>query len=473
MSEVRDKASVFGALPPPWPHDPLPEIREKLARSPRKVVVLDDDPTGTQTVRDLAVVTCWDAPTLAAELDAPAAGFFVLTNSRSLTVEATRALHSTLARNLLAAARGRPFTVISRSDSTLRGHYPAETDAIASVLGAPDLTVIAPYFEAGGRFTIDDEHHVAEGGALVRACDTPFAHDAVFGYTTSNLPRWVEEKTSGVIRAGDVRSIPLETIRGGGPDAVEAMLLAPPRGSVCVVNACAPRDIEVFAAAALRLEAAGRSVLYRTAAAFVAARLGREPPPPLDAVAFAGAHAGAGGLVVVGSHVPRTTTQLARLQARLPVEAVEVAVDELLAGPPRLGAETARAIGAMNAAITAGRDALVFTSRRLVTGTDETANLGIGRIVSDALIAIVRGLAVQPRFLIAKGGITSSDVATAGLGVKRALVLGQILPGVPVWRLGIDARFPGLAYVIFPGNVGGPDALADAVTRARGGPRFG
>jgi uncharacterized protein YgbK (DUF1537 family) len=81
------------------------------------------------------------------------------------------------------------------------------------------------------------------------------------------------------------------------------------------------------------------------------------------------------------------------------------------------------------------------------------------------LISIVRGLQVRPRFLIAKGGITSSDVATRGLGVRRALVRGQILPGVPVWRLGAEARFPGLDYVVFPGNVGGDTALADAVRK--------
>ena len=65
--------------------------------------------------------------------------------------------------------------------------------------------------------------------------------------------------------------------------------------------------------------------------------------------------------------------------------------------------------------------------------------------------------------MIAKGGITSSDVATRGLGVKRALVRGQLLPGVPVWRLGAEARFPGIDYVVFPGNVGSDTALADAV----------
>ena len=78
-----------------------------------------------------------------------------------------------------------------------------------------------------------------------------------------------------------------------------------------------------------------------------------------------------------------------------------------------------------------------------------------------------RRLEVRPRYLIAKGGITSSDLATKGLGVKRARVLGQILPGVPVWELGPETKFPGLPYVVFPGNVGGPEALQDAVQKLK------
>jgi uncharacterized protein YgbK (DUF1537 family) len=87
--------------------------------------------------------------------------------------------------------------------------------------------------------------------------------------------------------------------------------------------------------------------------------------------------------------------------------------------------------------------------------------------VSDALISLVQHLAVAPRYLIAKGGITSSDIATQGLGVRRALVLGQALPGVPVWQLGVEARFPGLGYVVFPGNVGADTALAELIAALR------
>ncbi len=89
--------------------------------------------------------------------------------------------------------------------------------------------------------------------------------------------------------------------------------------------------------------------------------------------------------------------------------------------------------------------------------------------IAEALSAIVQGLTVRPRFFVAKGGSTASDIATEGLGVRRAMVLGQILPGVPVWELGPETRFPGMAYVVFPGNVGEADGVARCLSLLRGG----
>lgn len=458
------RAAAFAALPPVWPHDVLAANRAAAVAAGRTLVVLDDDPTGTQTVRDIAVVTAWDTATLATELAAAPACFYVLTNSRSLAPEASRALHRDLASNLRAAsaATGRAFVVASRSDSTLRGHYPLETDTLAEVLGPFDATILTPYFEAGGRYTLGDTHYVAEGDRLVPAAQTPFARDAAFGYRSSHLPAYIEEKTAGRVRAADVASLSLDLIRRGGPAAVADKLRTLPRGAVCIANACAPRDIEVVAAATLAAEAAGARFVYRTAAGFVAARIGQSPQQALlDPAAFS-TRSARGGLSVVGSYVPKTTAQLDALLATGRVTSIELSVPALL-DPARRAAALDAAVAAMNSALAAGRDTVVFTSRTLVSSGDAAASLEIGRRVSDALIAIVQRLASPPRYLIAKGGITSSDVATRGLGVRRALVLGQALPGVPVWQLGAETRFPSLGYVVFPGNVGGDTALAELV----------
>lgn len=69
-----------------------------------------------------------------------------------------------------------------------------------------------------------------------------------------------------------------------------------------------------------------------------------------------------------------------------------------------------------------------------------------------------------PSFIIGKGGITSSEIGTKALKVKKALVLGQVLKGIPVWLTDSESKFPNMPYVIFPGNVGDENALFDVVS---------
>lgn len=454
-------------LPPEWPHDPLPAIREHLRAANRKLVVLDDDPTGTQTVHDIAVLTEWPIDALADELQRDAPAFYLLTNSRSLPLAAAQALNRDIARNLIAAREqtGVDFTVVSRSDSTLRGHFPGETDALLEGLGeSVDATLIVPFFLEGGRYTIDAVHYVAEGDTLIPAAQTPFAQDAAFGYSQSDLRDWVAEKTGGRTRAEAVAHLSLVDIRSGGPDRV-AEKLAALAASVCVIDSVSMRDQQVVVLGILQAEAQGRRFLYRTAASFVQARAGLSNRPLLTARDLSDNLVGSGGLVVVGSHVPKTTAQLEHLLATTNVVPIEINVAALLI--ERRDDEITRATAAMNDALAEGHNVVVYTSRELVTPADSEGagdeSLSIGQRVSQSLVEIVRGLAERPRFLVAKGGITSSDVATRGLGVHRAVVRGQIAPGVPLWSLGAESRFAGMAYVVFPGNVGSEEAVAEVV----------
>ena len=442
-------------------------VQALVAASGRKLVVLDDDPTGTQTVHGIPVLTEWSVASLATALRETGPCFYVLTNTRALALPAAAALNRELAHNLTAAARatGRTFTVVSRGDSTLRGHFPGEVDALAAALGEPvDGTLLIPAFFEGGRYTIHGVHYVADGARLVPAGKTEFARDATFGYRSSALADWVEEKTAGRVRAADVAHIAIETLRGAdGAAAVCAQLLALPRGKVIAVDAAAYADLEVFVHGLLQAEAAGRRYVARTAAGYVRVRAGITPRALLSAAEIA-PPSSSGGLIVVGSYVAKTTQQLEAALAAPHVAATEVHVDRLL-DPAARADEIARAAAAADAAMRAGRHALLFTSRQLVSAVGRAGELGTAQTVSSALVAIVQALRERPRFFIAKGGITSSDLATQGLGVKKALVLGQAAPGIPVWRLGPESRFPGLAYVVFPGNVGGPDTLRELIAR--------
>jgi uncharacterized protein YgbK (DUF1537 family) len=374
------------------------------------------------------------------------------------------ALSREIGRNLSTASRqtGRTFAVVSRSDSTLRGHFPGEVDALVDGLGGPfDAWLVIPFFLEGGRYTINDVHYVLDGASLVPAAQTESARDAAFGYRSSNLREWVEEKTAGRVRAGDVAAISLEDIRCGGPPRVTERLAALAAGSVCIVNAAGYRDLEVFVRGLLEAEAAGRRFLYRTAASFVRVRAGIAPRPLLKRADLALEDTG-GALVVVGSYVPRTTSQLMKLLEKPGILPVKIDVTALL-DSSRRAREITQTTEAAGAGLVNGRDVVMYTSRTLVTAADAESNLSVGRQVSQALVSIVRALGETPRYILAKGGITASDLATDALAVRRAEVLGQILPGVPVWRLGRESTHPGLTYIVFPGNVGSESALAETV----------
>ncbi|MFC1831459.1 four-carbon acid sugar kinase family protein [Thermodesulfobacteriota bacterium] len=467
MSEPTIDISYIDTLPPEWQEDLLPRIQQELGRSTYKVVVLDDDPTGTQTVRDIPVLTTWSVAALEEELSGDFPAFFILTNSRSLTEDAACDLAREIGENLYSASQksGVRVVVISRSDSTLRGHFPSEVDASAQALNKDQLPyLIVPFFLEGGRFTLNDIHYVKELDSLVPASMTPFAKDAAFGFANSNLKNYIEEKTGGKIKAEEVISVSLQDIRVGGPDQVADIFRSVPKGTACFVNAASYRDMEVVVSALIKVENEGYEFLYRTAASFVRSRIGLDAGDGLLAGDQLVSPSDTGGLFVIGSYVPKTTSQVSALFDLTDVAAIEVQVDELL-DESRRASEIERVVSLTNQTLGSGADAAIYTSRSLVSGSDAASSLEIGRIVSESLVEIVSSITHQPRYLVAKGGITSSDIATKALGIKRALIIGQALPGVPAWRCGEETRYPGMTYIVFPGNVGEDDALAQIVKK--------
>lgn len=446
-------------LPPEWPEDPWPEIRSWLLHRPHTLFVLDDDPTGTQTVHDVPVWLAWSVGDLQRELARGSRVVYLLTNTRSMPEDRARAVTRRAGRAIRDAAQAadRAVAVASRSDSTLRGHFPAEVEALEEGLGERfDAWILVPYFGEAGRVTLGDVHYVAETGVLVPVAETEFARDPVFGYRSSNLRAWVEEKTGGRVRADQVWSLSLEDVRGG-PERVAERLRALPRRCVCVVNLLTARDLAVFVGGLLRAEAGGHRYLYRTAASFIPVRAGLRPRPLLQPEELELAEA-RGGLVVVGSHVGRTTRQLRLLLSEHPAEPVELEPRALL-DDVRWIEEVDSAAERATRGIRAGRDVVVYTGRTPLRGRTPAEDLRIGRRIARGLVEVVRRVRARPRYVLAKGGITAYEVARRGLGIRRAWVVGQIRPGVAVWRL---ERVP-IPYVVFPGNVGDEAALLEVV----------
>ena len=467
-SQRLSRDRLLNRLPPEWPQDLRPAIEKQIKTDGRKVVVLDDDPTGTQTVHGLPVLTDWSVEMIVAELQNDLPAFYILTNSRSLPLPDAQKLNAEIGCNLSAAATQvqRNFAVISRGDSTLRGHFPGELAALSEALEQTfDGWIINPFFLEGGRYTVDDVHYVDEDGMLVPAAQTEFARDRAFGYAASNLRDWVVEKSGGQMAAKDVISVSIADLRCGGPEAVTKLLMTLNDGRCCVANAASYRDLEVFVQGLLAAEARGKRFLYRTAASFVQVRTGISPRPLLTPIDLQMAHV-AGGLLVVGSYVPRSTRQIHALLSATDMSAAEINVSALLTDELR-DDEIGRVAQKAEQALQHGSDMLIFTGRQLVTGTDAKSNLQIGQKVSQGLIDIVQGIQSTPRYILAKGGITASDIATRALSIKRAMVLGQILPGVPVWQLGKESRLAGLPYIVFPGNVGDDRSLIKVVQQLK------
>ena len=431
-----------------------------------KIIVLDDDPTGSQTVHSCLLLSRWDPATLQEALLDEAPLFFVLTNTRGMDAARAAAVTGEVCDNLKLAladlaAGGRRIQpiLVSRSDSTLRGHYPVETDVIADKLGPFDAHFLVPAFFEGGRFTKDGIHYLMVDGQPTPVHETEFARDSVFGYRHSYLPDYVEEKTRGRIRAGEVERFRLEDVRGN----VARRLLGLSGNRCCVVDAETQADLDHFAAQVEAAAAQGKRFLFRSAASLLTALAGLPPQPVAAAAMRAYTRGGRPGAVIVGSHVKKTTAQLERLLAEPGVTALEVDVDRIQPERPRLLADILARAAAAHAA---GLTPVVFTSRAERQFPDQAQRLAFGEAVSAFLMDVVRGLPPTLGFLVSKGGITSNDVLSQGLALRTARVLGQVLAGCSVVRCPADhPRFPDLPVVIFPGNVGDEAALATVVRR--------
>jgi len=431
-----------------------------------KIIVLDDDPTGSQTVHSCLLLTQWDTDTLRSALMDDAPLFFVLTNTRSMSAQDAADTTRQVCRNLRATLDAMKSAgtfiqpiLVSRSDSTLRGHYPIETDVIAEELGPFDAHFIVPAFFEGGRTTRGGIHYLRVGERDVPVHETEFARDSVFGYRNSYLPAYVEEKTKGRIAANQVRHFTLGEVRG---DLTES-LMALHGNTCCVVDAETQSDLNNFARCVNAAANNGKRFLFRSAASLLTS-LAALPSQPVAATQMHHyVRNSRPGAVIVGSHVAKTTQQLNALLKQPRTVGIEVDVDRVIDHRGELLSAVSHKV---EDAFNSNNTAVVFTSRSERQFPDQATRLAFGQAVSALLMDVIRALPKELGFLISKGGITSNDTLSTGLELRTARILGQLLPGVSVVACPEQHRcFPRLPVVIFPGNVGDDQALATAVAR--------
>jgi uncharacterized protein YgbK (DUF1537 family) len=431
-----------------------------------KIIVLDDDPTGSQTVHSCLLLTQWDVETLKLGLTDATPIFFILTNTRALTATEAANITREVCRNLkvaIAEVGMTDFLVVSRSDSTLRGHYPIETDVIAAELGGFDAHFLMPAFFEGGRITRDSIHYLLVNGVETPVHRTEFAQDSVFAYQHSYLPDYVTEKTQGKIPADRVIRFLLDEVRTSSLKK----LLQLENNRCCVVDGEQQSDFDKFAKDLTTATNLGKRFLLRSGASILTslANLGAQPIPATEMAQYV--RDGKPGAIIIGSHVKKTTEQLTQLLQAPGIEGVEIDVSQLLDNEPSSREKLLQStIDRINTIHQAGNTSAIYTSRQELSFSKIQTRLKFGEDVSAFLMDIIRALPDDIGFLISKGGITSNDTLSKALALPTARSIGQIVPGCSaIVTPSTHPQFPNLPVVLFPGNVGDEDALATAYLR--------
>ena len=403
-------------------------VNSKLSNC--KLVVLDDDPTGIQTVHGCLLITQWDEDSVRKGFADAEPFFYILTNTRAMTREDAEQVTREAMEMVIKVNQdyGYRLIIVSRSDSCLRGHFPLETDVMRQCLVAHGYSVyektpFCPAFIEAGRVTIDGVHYMRDGERLIPISETEFARDNVFAYHTSVLRDYIQEK-------------------GANPD------------DYIIVNAQGYDELYRFAEHLTSdIIPQTSSIVIRSSSSLPKAISGISDQPLLDKSILKQAGV---GCFIVGSHVKKTTQQLEHLLQQEGTCAIEVDVQRILDDAPLLMSEM---LDTIQQVVDMGLTPVVYTSRQEIRLDDANLRQHLGQQVSDFLVDIVYRLPFTPAYLVGKGGITSHDILTKGLGIKSARVLGQIINSVPCV---MAEKFP---YIIFPGNVGNEQSLSEVFNK--------
>ncbi|OKH18003.1 four-carbon acid sugar kinase family protein [[Limnothrix rosea] IAM M-220] len=429
-----------------------------------KIIVLDDDPTGSQTVHSCSLLLRWDVETLREALLESAPIFFILANTRAMLEAEAIATTREICINLkaaLAAEKIKNFILVSRSDSTLRGHFPAEPEAIASVFGEFDACFHAPAFFEGGRVTIDGTHYIAEANQLTPVHTTEFAKDAIFGFSHSFLPDYIEEKTQGAIAAETVEILDAQQ----NQQQLATYLQGLTKNQQIVLSAATQSDFDQLVPALLEATTDGKKFIFRSAASLLTslANLGKQPIAAKQMGQYR--RSNHPGLILVGSHVAKTTVQLQELLKLPTIQGIEIDVLRCQKHEVR-DTFLSEIQGAIATAFSQQLTPVIYTSRSFQSQTNQQEQLLFGETITQFLLEIVQALPSNLGFIISKGGNTSNRLLSHGLDLAKVQLLGQILAGCCLVKTTTaHPQLPDLPIVLFPGNVGDRLALVEVYRR--------
>ncbi len=438
-----------------------------------KIIVIDDDPTGSQAVYGCPLLLKWDEKTLLKGLAYPSPLLFILANTRSMEEDSVKKTINEISYSIRKAIQKQNLLLeeiffVSRGDSTLRGHGFLEPKLINERLGPFDATFHIPAFLEGCRTTVNGIHLL--NGIPVHM--TPFAKDSLFGYSTSKLDVWLQEKSKGKINSKDVLRLDVNLLNSAnesnfGRKKLSDWLLKLTGNQPVVVDVDKQQHIQRLGIAFRGLIGKKR-FLFRSAASLIAglADLSQNPLTPFslsqlrlkDRMGIPKP-----GLVLVGSHVKLADDQLTNLLQEKSCIGIEISVEKIA----EIGNDFSRKnlllefeerlLKKINHILMLGKTPVLYTSRTQLEFESPIDRVDFGNQLAEILATTVAKLSTKLGYIISKGGITTNTLLAVGLDLDLVHLKGQLLPGLSVvLPVGSLNKLP---IITFPGNLGDAQTL--------------
>ena len=442
-----------------------------------KIIVFDDDPTGSQTVHSCTLLLQWDKDQLVNAIKNNSL-LFILANTRSLTTDLAEKRTREICQVLLSSLKENKLLledvfIVSRGDSTLRGHGFLEPNTINKELGPFDGTFHIPAFFEGGRLTIKGIHLLNN----IPVHKTSFAEDKIFGYSTSFLPDWLEEKSNGQIKADNVNILSIDKLENArnsyeGMKALIKELSMLSSNQPVIVDATETSHLDTLCYAVKKLKGKKR-FLFRSSASFINSlanirsdiNKGKEflflSSPVIKSEIKP-------GLIIVGSYVPLANKQLKVLLrqeeclgVQLPVKKVLQIFEEQISEELILNFEKIL-IDKINNILNQNKTPVFYTSREELEFSSQLNRMEFGNFLANFMAKVASKVVDRLGYIISKGGITTNNLLTEGFKAKYINLKGQIMPGLSLVCLPKKTFKTEFPIITFPGNLGDQDTLCKA-----------
>ncbi len=435
-----------------------------------KFVVIDDDPTGSQTVHDCLLLLKWDCSTLAKGFESKSNLFFILANTRSLSENDAKLTIEEICKNLKTVIASQAYEeeiiFISRGDSTLRGHNFLEPSAINSCLGPFDATFHIPAFIEGKRLTINGLHFVDKTPIE----QTIFARDKIFGFETSNVKNLLFQKSKSRIKIEDIQNLLLsdiEILNDEENNIVFKKLKNLNNNKHVIVDVENYSQLKKFSLVIKKLNSQ-KQFLFRTAASFISS-ISEKKSISQSEIFFYNLRlrnkekSFLPGLIIVGSYVELSTIQLNNLLEISNCYPVELDVFEFFKitssdnNQRRRNLFKNKFLKEIRFSFERGKTPVLFTSRKFMS-LDSSELFNFYNLLASFIAELVADLKHEIGYLISKGGITTNLILSNGLNADYVYLEGQILTGISVVTHNLK-NHKKLPIVTHPGNIGNKDSL--------------